>query len=78
MFTLNPESKPGMDAVMKIFRMIPKIMKAIPRYKQFFALCGSSCRKIKNAIIPPIIPNNIGNRNQTLLLIFSGCDNSFT
>ena len=74
MFTLNPESKPGMDAAMNTFRMIPKIMKAIPRYKQFFALRGSSCRKIKNAIIPPMTPKKIGSKNHALLLGFSGYD----
>jgi len=74
MFTLKPESKPGTDDAIKIFRMIPKIINAIPRYKQFFALGKSSCRKIKNAIIPPITPKKIGSKNQTLLLGFSGRD----
>ena len=45
-----------------------------PRYKQFFALRGSSWRKIKNAIIPPMTPKNIGNKNHALLLGFSGYD----
>jgi len=63
---------------MMMLKIIPITMNRMPKYKQFFALCGSSCRKIKNAIMPPIMPNNIGNKNQTLLLIFSGCDNSFT
>ena len=67
-----------MDAVMMTLKIIPITMNMMPKYKQFFALRGSSCRKIKNAIMPPIMPNNIGNKNQTLLLIFSGCDNSFT
>lgn len=74
MFTLKPESKPGIDDTIKIFRIIPKIINAIPRYKQFFAFDWSSRRKIKNAIIPPITPKKIGNKNQTLLLGFSGCD----
>jgi hypothetical protein len=74
MFTLKPESKPGTDDAMKIFRIIPKIINAIPRYKQFFAFGRSSCRKIKNATIPPIIPKKIGSKNQTLLLGFSGCN----
>jgi hypothetical protein len=52
--------------------MIPKIINAIPRYRQFFALGRSSLRKIKNAIIPPITPKKIGSKNQTLLLGFSG------
>ena len=74
MFTLKPESNPGMDAAMKIFNMIPKIMKAIPKYKQFLALRGSSCRIIKNAIIPPMTPKKIGNKNHALLRVFSGYD----
>ncbi len=77
MFTLKPESKPGIDAVMKRFSMIPKIMKAIPKYKQFLALRGSSCRKIKNAIIPPMTPKKIGSKNHALLLDFSGYDKIF-
>jgi hypothetical protein len=39
----------------------------IPRYRQFLAFFGSSSFIIKNAIIPPIILNIIGNKNQRLL-----------
>ena len=78
MFTLKPESKPGIDAAMKTFSKIPKIIKANPRYKQFLALRGSSFRKIKNAMIPPMIPKKIGSKNHALLLCFSGYDIFFT
>jgi hypothetical protein len=74
MFTLKPESIPGIEAEMKIFSIIPKIIKANPRYKQFLALRGSSFRKIKNAMIPPMIPKKIGSKNHALLLCFSGYD----
>ena len=50
----------------------PATINAIPTYKQFFAFFGSSFRKIKYAIIPPIIPKNIGNKNHRLLLVLSG------
>lgn len=50
----------------------PATINAIPKYKQFFAFFGSSLRKIKYAITPPIIPKNIGNKNHRLLLGFSG------
>ena len=72
MLTLNPESNPGMDEATIMLKIIPIIISTIPRYKQFLALRGSSFRKIKNAIIPPIIPKNIGNKNHALLLGFSG------
>lgn len=78
MFTLNPESKPGMETEMMMFNMIPKIMNASPRYRQFLALRGSSFRKIKNAMIPPMIPKKIGSKNHALLLCFFGCDIFFT
>ena len=78
MFTLKPESIPGIEAEMKIFSIIPKIIKAKPRYKQFLAFRGSSFRKIKNAIIPPITPKKIGSKNHALLLCFSGYDIFFT
>jgi len=74
MFTLKPGSIPGIDGPIKILKIIPININAKPRYKQFFALRGSSCRKIKNAIIPPITPKNIGNKNHALLLGFSGYD----
>jgi len=77
MFTLKPESIPGIDDMTKKLRNIPIIMNAKPKYKQFFALRGSVLRKIKNAIIPPITPNNIGNKNHRLLLGFSGYDMLF-
>jgi len=72
MFTLNPESKPGIEVEMMMFNMIPKTINASPRYRQFLALRGSSLRKIKNAIIPPMIPKKIGSKNHALLLCFSG------
>ncbi len=78
MFTLKPESIPGTEAAMKIFSNIPKIIKANPRYKQFLALRGSSLRKIKNAMIPPMIPKKTGNKNHALLLCFSGYDIFFS
>lgn len=40
----------------------------IPRYKQFLAFPGSSCRSTKYAIMPPIIARKIGRRNHQLLL----------
>jgi len=73
-FTLKPESIPGIDEARKIFKIIPISINTKPKYKQFFALRGSSWRKIKNAIIPPITPKNIGNKNHALLLGFSGYD----
>lgn len=63
---------PGIDEATKILKIIPMIIKITPRYKQFLALLGSSWRKIKNAINPPIIPKNTGNKNHALLLGFSG------
>ncbi len=77
MFTLKPESIPGIDGPIKILKIIPININVKPRYKQFFALRGSSCRKIKNAIIPPMTPTNIGNKNHALLLGFSGYDMIF-
>jgi len=74
MFTLKPESSPGSDGPTTILKIIPIIMNPKPIYKQFFALRGSSWRKIKNAIIPPITPKNIGSKNHALLLGFSGYD----
>ncbi len=78
MLTLKPESKPGSDAPIAMLNIIPIIMNIIPKYKQFFAFDGLSDLKTKNAIIPPIIPKNIGNKNHALLLCFSGYDMSFT
>ena len=78
MFTLKPESIPGIDEARKIFKIIPISINTKPKYKQFFALRGSSWRKIKNAIIPPMTPKNIGNKNHALLLCFSGYDISDT
>jgi len=74
MFTLKPGSNPGIDEAIKILKIIPIAINAKPRYKQFFAFRGSSWRKIKNATIPPMTPNNIGNKNHALLLGFSGYD----
>ena len=74
MFMLKPESNPGIDEAIKILKIIPININANPKYKQFFALRGSSWRKIKNVIIPPITPKNIGNKNHALLLCFSGYD----
>ena len=74
MLTLKPESKPGTDGAIKTSRIIPITINTIPTYKQFLALRGSSFRKIKNAIIPPIIPTRIGSRNHALLRVFSGYD----
>ena len=74
MFTSKPESNPGIDEAIKILKIIPITINPKPRYKQFFALRGSSWRKIKNAIIPPMTPNNIGNKNHRLLLGLSGYD----
>jgi len=74
MFTLKSGSKPGIDEAINILKIIPITINAKPRYKQFFAFRGSSWRKIKNAIIPPMTPNNIGNKNHALLLGFSGYD----
>ncbi len=74
MFTLKPESIPGIDATTKILRIIPITINTNPRYKQFFALRGSSWRKMKNAIIPPRTPKKIGNKNHALLRYFSGYD----
>lgn len=74
MLTLKPESKPGTVDAIKTLKIMPITMNTIPRYKQFLALRESSFRKIKNAIIPPIIPKKIGNRNHALLLVFSGYD----
>ncbi len=78
MFTLNPESKSGIEVEMMMFNTIPKIINANPRYRQFLALRGSSLRKTKNAIIPPMIPKKIGSKNHALLLCFSGYDIFFT
>lgn len=72
MFTLNPDSMPGIDDATKILKIIPIIMNTIPKYKQFLALFGSSFRKTKNAMIPPIMPKKIGNKNHVLLLDFTG------
>jgi hypothetical protein len=47
------------------------IQSIIPRYKQFRAFFGSSSRMTKNAIIPPITLNKIGNKNQRLLRLFT-------
>ena len=74
---LKSELIPGIDAAIKILKTIPIIIIIIPKYKQFFDLRGSSWRKIKNAIIPPITPKNIGSRNHALLLGFSGYDMIF-
>jgi len=59
---------PGKDEVTTMLKIIPITIKTRPRYKQFFALHGSLLRKTKNAITPPIIPSNTGNKNQALLL----------
>ena len=72
MFTLNPDSMPGIDDATNMLKIIPIIINTIPKYKQFLALFGSSLRKIKNAMIPPTIPKNIGNKNHVLLLAFTG------
>ena len=69
---LKPCSSSGICVKIKIFRINPIIARTIPRYRQFFALLGSSCRKTKKAINPPINPRNIGNKNHRLLLDFSG------
>ena len=74
MLTLNPEPKSGIDANMMKFKINPTAVKAIPKYKQFLALGGSSCLKIKYATIPPIQLKNIGSKNHALLLGFSGYD----
>ena len=74
MLTSKPESNPGIDEAIKILKIIPITINAKPRYKQFFAFRGSSWRKIKNAMTPPITPNKIGNKNHALLLGFSGYD----
>jgi len=74
MFTSKPEFNPGIDEAIKILKIIPITINAKPKYKQFFAFRGSSWRKIKNAIIPPITPKSIGNKNHALLRGFSGYD----
>ncbi len=70
MFTLKPESIPGIDAARKIFKIIPNTINAKPRYKQFFALRGSSWRKIKNAIIPPMTPKILVTKTKHYFLVF--------
>ena len=70
MFTLKPESIPGIGAPIKILNIIPIIINAKPRYKQFFALRGSSWRKIKKAIIPPMTPKTIGTKTIDYFLVF--------
>ena len=72
--TLNPESNSGIDDVMMMLKIIPINIKMIPKYRQFLALRGSSPRMMKNAITPPIIPKNIGNKYHALLLGFSDSD----
>ena len=63
MFTLKPESIPGIDGPIKILKIIPISINTKHRYKQFFALRESSWRKIKNAIITPMTPKNTGRKN---------------
>jgi len=65
---------PGIDDPTIMLKTIPTIMKTSPKNKHFFALLGSSRRKNKYATTPPIIPNDIGNKNHKLLLGFSGND----
>ncbi len=74
MLTSKPESNPGIDEAIKTLKIIPISMNTKPRYNQFFAVRGSSWRKIKYAISPPLTPKNSGNKNHALLLGFSGYD----